>query len=266
MELERAVVRTGRHRAVWKRASRGVIRKPENDDYTKQKSYRSILLLSCLRNVVEKVVGEVLAEEAERRGLNSGGQYGSRKRRSEIDAAAIMVDRAQAAWRQGLIAGVLLMDIKAAFPSIGRGRLIHTMRGNGMDGHLIRWAASFLTGRMVEMVIEGNVMERHPVEAGIPQGSPVSPILIAICTSGLMKWVEERFSGAEGLSSVDDVGWVATANDINEVVRNTKPLPECASTARKDGSWSSIPPKPKRHTSPAVEATRRTCVRSQQRR
>jgi hypothetical protein len=36
------------------------------------------------------------------------------------------------------------------------------------------------------MVIEGNVMERHPVEAGIPQGSLVSPILYAIYTSGLI--------------------------------------------------------------------------------
>jgi len=73
-----------------------------------------------------------LAEEAERRGLRSDGQYGSRKRRSAIDVAAVMVDRADAAWREGSLAGALLMDIKAAFLSVGRGRLIHTMRGKGL--------------------------------------------------------------------------------------------------------------------------------------
>jgi len=58
-------------------------------------------------------------------------------------------------------------------------------------------------------------MERHTVEAGIPQGSPVSPILVAIYTSGLIPLVEETVSGAEYLSLVEDVGWVATGNEAN---------------------------------------------------
>jgi hypothetical protein len=68
------------------------------------------------------------------------------------------------------------------------------------------------------MIIEGNAMERHPVEAGVPQGSPVSPILFAIYTSGLIKWVEEYVSEAQGLSFVDDLGWVATGSNVNHVV------------------------------------------------
>jgi len=80
------------------------------------------------------------------------------------------------------------------------------------------WSVSFFSDRTVEMAIESNVMERHPVEAGIPQGSLVSPILFTIHTSGLMKWVEERVAGIEGLSFVDDVRWVATESDITQVV------------------------------------------------
>jgi len=61
-------------------------------------------------------------------------------------------------------------------------------------------------------------MERHPVEAGVPQGSPVSLILFAIYTSGLIKWVEEYVSEAEGLSFVDHLGWAATGSNVNHVV------------------------------------------------
>jgi len=68
------------------------------------------------------------------------------------------------------------------------------------------------------MIIEGNAMERHPVEAGVPQGSPVSPILFVIYTSGLIKWVKEYVSEAEGLCFVDNLGWVATGSDVNHVV------------------------------------------------
>jgi hypothetical protein len=83
------------------------------------------------------------------------------------------------------------MDIEAAFPSVAKGRLVNLIKVRQMDGDLIRWMESFLSERTVEMVIEGNAMERHPVEAGVPQGSPVSPILFAIYTSRLIKWVEE---------------------------------------------------------------------------
>jgi len=128
-----------------------------------------------------------------------------------------MVDRAHAAWTNGHITGVLLMDIKAAFPSVAKGRLVNLMKVRQMDGDLIRWTESFLSERTVEMVIEGNATERHPVEAGVPQGSPVLPILFAIYTSGPIKWVEEYVS-AKGLSFVDDLGWVATGSDVNQVV------------------------------------------------
>jgi len=145
VELAKAVVRTGGHPAVWKRASGIVICKPGKDDYTKLKAYHSFSLLSCMGKVIEKVVAELLAEEAERRGLRSDGQFGSRKRKSAINVTAIMVDRAHAACREGSVAGVLLMDIKAAFPSGGRGRLVHPMKGKGIDRDLIRWTASCLS-------------------------------------------------------------------------------------------------------------------------
>jgi len=187
VRLTKAAIDTGRHPAVWMRASDVVIRKPGNDAYTKLKAYRSISLLSCMGKVVEKVAAELLSEEAERRGLLSDGQFGSRKGRSAIDAAAIMVDRAHAAWTNGHITGVLLMDIKAAFPSVGKARLINLIMVREMDGDLVRWTESVLSERTVDMIIVGNTMDRPPVEAGDPQGSPVSPILFAIYTTGLIK-------------------------------------------------------------------------------
>jgi len=121
MELAKAVIRMGPQPAVWKRASGVVSCKPGKHDCTKHKVYRCIALLSSMGKVVEKVVAGLLAEEAERRGLLSDDQCGRRTRWSAIDMVTIMVDRAHTSWRQSPIAGVLLMDIKAAFPSVRRG-------------------------------------------------------------------------------------------------------------------------------------------------
>jgi hypothetical protein len=109
--LTKAAIGRGRRPSVWKRASSVVFPKPGKDDHTELKAYHSISLLSLMGKVVEKVVAELLSDEATRRGLLSNGQFGTRRGRSAIDAAAIMVDRAYAAWRDGHIAGVLFMDI-----------------------------------------------------------------------------------------------------------------------------------------------------------
>jgi len=129
-----------------------------------------------------------------------------------------MVDRAHSASNEDNITGVLLMDIKAAFPSVARGRLIHAMNAKGIDGNLIRWTASFLSDRTVEKVIQGNVLQSHSMEAGVLQGSPVSLILFAMHTAELIKWTEQTVQGGKGLSFIYDLTCVATGNDANQVV------------------------------------------------
>jgi len=59
------------------------------------------------------------------------------------------------------------------------------------------------------------------------------PILFAIYTSGLIKWVKERVLGVEGLSFVDDVGWVTTGGDVSQFV-NTVQASVRASIDRAD--------------------------------
>ena len=155
--------------------------------------------------MIEKVVAELLSDEAERRGLLRDGQFGSRKGRSAVDAAAITVNRAHAGWMDHHKTGVLLMDIKPAFPSVAKGRLVNLMKVRQMDGDLIQWLKSFLSDRTVEIIIKGNDMERHPVEEGVPQGSAVSPILFVIYTSGLFRWVEDYVSAGKGLFFPNDL-------------------------------------------------------------
>ena len=122
---------------------------------------------------------------------------------------AIKVERVHAAWTNGHITGVLLIDIKAAFPSMAKGRLLNLMKLRQLDGHIVRWMESFILERTLGMILEGNAIERHPVEARVPQSSPVSPMLFAMSTSGLSKSVKEYHqqksfpSGRNGSVRVD---------------------------------------------------------------
>jgi hypothetical protein len=61
-------------------------------------------------------------------------------------------------------------------------------------------------------------LERNAVVAEAPQGSPVSPIIIVIYTTGLIKWVEQYVSAAEEQSLEDGLGWVASGSNVNHVI------------------------------------------------
>lgn len=222
VEQAKAVVGAGTEPAVWKRAKRFVIRKPGKHDYMKLKAYRSISRLSCMGKVDQQLVAELLAKETDRGGLLSDGQYRSSKRRLAIDVAAITGDRAQAAWREGHVTGILLIQIKEAIHSSGSRILIHTIIFLGMNRDLIQYKASCLTDQTVNMVIEGNVMDRRPEDAAIPQCSLVPVIILTIYSSGCLQLVEERDSGAEDLYFMDNVRWVATGIDFNQVVTKLK--------------------------------------------
>jgi len=93
----------------------------------------------------------------------------------------------------------------------------------------------FLSDQTVDLAIEDNHVQRHPVEDCLPQGSLVSLILFGIHTSGLTEWVDEWVSGVEGQPFLYNFGWVVTATDIYQSIRKLASWDEL-STGPNDGS------------------------------
>jgi retron-type reverse transcriptase len=89
------------------------------------------------------------------------------------------MNRTHIAWNNGQIVGLLLMDIKGAFDHVNHRRLLRTMVAKKLDGDLIEWTEDFLTNRTVQITVDGFDEEVSQINTGIPQGSPLSPILFA---------------------------------------------------------------------------------------
>src|SRR4030095_3246489 len=114
------------------------------------------------------------------------------------------------------IAGTLFLDIRGAYPNICRKRLIKRMVELGIPGDIIRWTNSFLTDRRVQLVIDGYTCPMREVDCGVPQGSPISPILFVIYLSGLFSAIEDKVP-IISLSFSDDIGLTAVEGSIREV-------------------------------------------------
>lgn len=153
------------------------VRERGNRDFTLVKSYRVISLLNCMGKILEKVVAERLSQFCETSAKLHPGQMGARKERYAIDAVAVIVHQVEQAWAEKELAAALFMDVKGAFDHVAKNQLIARMLELGIDGDLVRWTSSFLTNRKLQLTIDGHTNQDRIIDTGIPQGSPVSPVL-----------------------------------------------------------------------------------------
>ena len=134
--------------------------------------------------------------------------------------------------------GALLMDVASAFPSVARGCLLQKMRQRGIDECLVRWTDSFMRNRRVIMSVDGQDSEPIDVTTGLPQGSPISPVLFAIYIADIHHAVEDKTEDCRGISFVDDVTWVAEGRNLDEVVHKLEKCAELSLSWAKDNAVS----------------------------
>jgi ribonuclease HI len=228
MSLVQGCITHGYHPCTWKTAKGILLRKPDKPTYTVAKAYRVISLLSCLGKVVEKVVATWIASFCERTEVFHQGQFGCRQGMSTSDAIAQLVSKVEDAWNQKQTVLALLLDVKGAFDRVNKQRLLQRMLEVGIAGNIVRWVQSFLSDRRAMLVIDGRTGETQNIQAGLPQGSPASPVLFILSISALFSWLEARHARVQAISFVDDI---CLAIHCDNLEKGTKELEQVAQDA-----------------------------------
>ena len=175
-----------------------MIPKPGKPDYKQVRAHRVISLLDSISKLVERTTAHLIVDHLERRNKLHDG---CRKRRSAVEAVAVLMNRTQQAWQGKKVAGALLMDVKAAFNNVSRSVLGRTLEELGIEADFIRWTDSFMSDRKVKLVLEGREGEEYGVETGVPQESPVAPILFTAYLSGNLTTWRRDSQGCRGYPS-----------------------------------------------------------------
>ena len=82
----------------------------------------------------------------------------------------------------GLITGVLLWDLSAAFDTLDCSGLCDKLSLFGVQPRSVKWVRSFLTGRRQKVKIGDSVSQSREVPTGVPQGGGViAPHLRVVC-------------------------------------------------------------------------------------
>ncbi|KAK8036812.1 reverse transcriptase [Apiospora phragmitis] len=82
------------------------------------------------------------------------------------------------------------------------------MKARGIPDQLLRWISAFCSGRTATILVNGHTSERRSLpQAGLPQGSPLSPILFLFFNADLVQRRIDCYRGA--IAFVDDfTAWV----------------------------------------------------------
>lgn len=154
------------------------LKKPDKGDYTVVKAWRPISLLSALGKILEAVVAERISYVVERYGLLPANHFGARKRRSAEQALILLQEQIYKAWRAGRVLNLISFDVKGTYNGVFKERLLERLKARGIPGGLVRWIGTFCSGRTAAMVVNGHTSQQRELpQAGLPQGSPLSPVL-----------------------------------------------------------------------------------------
>ena len=164
--------------AQFKEAVSVVIPKSKKDDYSRLKSYRPIVLLSCLGKLCEKVLAARLHYEGQKWGAFHPAQFGGTKQHSTVDAGMLLVHRIRQGWARGLDTSVLAFDVAQFYPSVNHRMLLGILDKQGFSEKLIRFFGHYLSGRSTTYRWDTFTSPAfEAVDVGVVQGSSLSPPL-----------------------------------------------------------------------------------------
>lgn len=162
---------------IWKRAMVIAVPKPGTDAKF-IKNYRPISMLSNISKLFEEFLSKKITEHCELKSILKKEQFGFRSKHSTNHALTILVDFVSENLnkRQGSLA--VGLDSEKAFDTAWIEGIVFKMKIKyGLSNEICRIIYSYLTERTFFVCNQNEKSNVHNIEAGVPQGSLLGPIL-----------------------------------------------------------------------------------------
>src|SRR3982075_990106 len=190
----------------FKEACTIVLQKPGKPSYSDPGAWRPIALLSTIGKVIEALTAQRLSKAAEEYHLLPKTQMGGRKNRSTETALELLTEQIHTLWpSKKHVATLLSIDISGAFDTVNHIRLLEILRKKGLPPWIVRWIRAFLKNRSTTLVIQNQETALFEIDARVPQGSPLFPILFLFYNAALIEISNQPQRSLSSIGFADDI-------------------------------------------------------------
>ena len=156
------------------------------------KNYRHISLLSAISKWMERCVYKHVYNHLLQNHILTRNQSGFTKGDSAVNQLVNISNEFGKAFDSGKEIRVVFCDISKAFDRVWHKGLLSKLKQSGISGNLLNWFENYLSGRSQRVVINGSNSDWLSINAGVPQGSILKPLLFIIFINDIVQDIDAQ--------------------------------------------------------------------------